>query len=179
MTRPNPSAFEVMAGLGRDALRAKLYPLISIRAPDECWPWRGRPQNGYGKFSVCGDGKDRVRIVAHRVAWIVEHWRDPGELLVCHSCDNRLCCNPAHLWLGTALDNHADMVAKGRRASMKWPRRVMAGPKLTREQAEAIRHRDLRPTEVVAATYGVCARHVMAIRAGTVWSPAVGKGSGL
>lgn len=51
--------------------------------------------------------------VASRVAWTLTHG-DPGDWFVLHRCDNPPCCNPAHLFLGTKGDNHADMVSKGR-----------------------------------------------------------------
>jgi DNA-binding CsgD family transcriptional regulator len=53
---------------------------------------------------------------AHRVAWFLEHGSIPAGQHVLHRCDNRLCCNPAHLFLGTNLDNIADRHAKGRTA---------------------------------------------------------------
>lgn len=80
---------------------------------DDCWMWlSGLFSNGYGQF-----WKKSGSIPAHRFAWQVSHGREaPKDLHVCHTCDNPLCVNPAHLFLGTALDNKLDCVSKGRHA---------------------------------------------------------------
>lgn len=83
--------------------------------PDACHPWMaGRLPTGYGRFSY--GGKD---VYAHR--WAYENYVGPipEGLQVLHHCDNPPCVNPAHLWLGTHADNHADKVAKGRQARGK------------------------------------------------------------
>ncbi len=51
---------------------------------------------------------------AHRVAYTLAFGPIQPRMVVCHRCDNGLCCNPAHLFLGTAGDNSRDMMAKGR-----------------------------------------------------------------
>ena len=77
-----------------------------------CWLWTAaRRTTGYGVFSF--NGKP---VTASRVSYILYHGVDPGDLFVCHTCDNPSCVNPEHLFLGTNLDNVNDRIAKGRPA---------------------------------------------------------------
>jgi hypothetical protein len=76
-----------------------------------CWEWTGTLQAvGYGKVSPWLD-KNRS---AHRAMFSLVVAPIPPKMYVLHTCDNRKCINPEHLWLGTHSDNQKDKVAKGR-----------------------------------------------------------------
>ena len=79
----------------------------------DCLEWTGYTRAfGYGQLMV--DGKC---VGTHRVAWTLANGPIPDGICVLHRCDNPPCCEPAHLFLGTAADNTADMIAKGRHRS--------------------------------------------------------------
>jgi len=84
--------------------------LPAVRSPDQCWEWtRSRYPTGYGHVSRrLGGG------YAHRAAYELWVGPIPVGLIVCHSCDNPPCVNPAHLWVGTQKENIRDRDKKGR-----------------------------------------------------------------
>lgn len=83
-----------------------------VNQTDTCWEWTGKSKpDGYVQFHLGGKFQ-----YIHRIARELTHGPIGGGLFVLHKCDNRLCCNPAHLFLGTHQDNMDDMKNKWRQA---------------------------------------------------------------
>lgn len=113
-----------------------------------CWVWTATLNRaGYGIMSVGGKTK-----LVHRESWRVHRGKLTAGKVLCHTCHNRACCNPAHLYEGTQADNMRDMSEANRGGSTKtsWlDRRVMAASVLLGE-----------PVKTVAERYGVSAATV-------------------
>lgn len=125
------------------------------RSVEGCWLWTGafnsRPDRpiGYGTITI-----RRKQLNTHRVAYESAIGPIPDGMMVCHTCDNRLCCRPSHLWLGTNRDNQLDAVSKG---TGGLPNRGQFKPKVAPEQRlEVIRRfRSGESRSAIAGAFGV------------------------
>lgn len=82
-----------------------------IVTPNGCWQFSGKPgSDGYGKLKIAGK-----TVRAHRAYYEQYVGTIPDGLWVLHHCDNPMCVNPAHLYVGTQKDNERDKDARGRR----------------------------------------------------------------
>jgi hypothetical protein len=114
--------------------------------PDACWIWEGAITSkwGYGCFALAF-GQTRG---AHKVAWLLTNGDTQG-FCVLHRCDNRVCVNPAHLFLGTKQDNSDDKIRKGRANTMALK------PDQVREIREALKDYRHGMVGELAKKYGV------------------------
>jgi len=156
-----------------DTMKSTISPRYETRfwsrvdrrdSEEECWEWTaGRFSTGYGQFWADGGS-----VYAHRISWVLTHGPIPNGLHVLHHCDNRACCNPHHLFLGTHSDNMADMVSKGR--NVKGER--SPNTKFSAETILDIRRRYAQgETQVaLAREYGVRQGTVSRIVRRTVWA---------
>lgn len=87
----------------------RLWSNILRKGVDDCWPWVLYTDRGYGQINIRSKAYRVPRLV-----YFLTTGKQPGRLRVRHTCDNRPCCNPRHLILGTALDNGRDMAERGR-----------------------------------------------------------------
>jgi len=125
-----------------------------VKGPDgECWPWLGSPSTyGYGVFRTPEKSADK----AHRVSYLMHRGEIPDGLQVMHSCDNRICVNPAHLSLGTNAQNQEQAWARDRKQRVR---------KLSPEDIKAIKKSKETNTKM-AVIFGVNQSEISRIRSG-------------
>jgi hypothetical protein len=125
---------------------------------------------------------------AHRVSYEMHVGPIPDGHFVCHRCDNKLCVNPDHLFVGTHKDNMRDMAMKGRAASglrhgrYTKPESILRGElnpnsKLTAEEASRIRDvyaKGGSSLSKLAAEFNVSKRTIHNVVQGIIWKPSLG-----
>jgi len=134
-----------------------------------CWIWRGAVKaSGYGQMTVSLTPKRKV-VSAHRLAWLLING-EIGDMCVLHRCDNPLCVNPDHLFLGTILDNWNDCVAKGR-AKLHLPNGRPRNTVLGLASVNEIRalHDGGLLSEDLALRFGVTGRSIRYILSRETW----------
>lgn len=167
---------------------------VAMTGADDCWEWQGAlTRLGYGTIKFSG-----LSTMAHRAAYQFHHGVVLPRMLmsrdmpvVMHTCDNRRCCNPAHLRLATQKENCQDRDAKGRGMNITCPDRQARGAghglrlhperaargtktghaKLTEGDIPAVRARLAAgdKQDDIAADYGVSRRTIGFIKAGVTW----------
>lgn len=140
--------------------------------PESCWEWSGttRP-SGYGQITVRRHSGEQSTMRVHRLAYMICKGQIPAGMFVCHSCDNRRCCNPAHLWLGTPKQNTSDMFTKGRDRHNPPKGEACFSAKVT--EAEVMEMRLMRqsgiPIKDIASKFGICRPNASRLTRGLTW----------
>lgn len=146
----------------RGTVRERFEPRVDRSGgPKACHLWKGRVWDGRAVFDTL-DRKSATN--AARVAWALVVGEPPDDMFVCHTCDNPLCVNPAHLFLDSHEGNMADMKAKGRASRGEHRHNAM----LDEAAVVAIR-RSTESTAELARAYGVSWATVARVRDGRSW----------
>lgn len=160
------SVLPPVKGKSDDAVRDLILSAIEYDTAGGCWLWAHLGMVGhYGRIGV-----GQYRGGAHRASYRLFNGPIPRGLSVLHKCDVPLCVNPAHLRVGTAADNTADMMAKGRGSKRHGERNTQA--KLTVADIEVIRQRIAAGDRQrsIAADFGVTDITICDIKRGRSWT---------
>lgn len=153
--------------------KVKILDRCSLDSHTGCWVWSGSviANSGYGRIKI-----NQVTYLAHRASWVAHKGYSAGQFCVCHSCDNKLCVNPDHLFIGTHKDNSMDMARKGRHGN-KGGDLHTGTKKLTSQDVIEIRSSDESPG-ALARRFSVGVNHIGTIRRGTQWRGAIAATAG-
>jgi hypothetical protein len=136
-----------------------------------CFLWLGfvnEAKPNYPQAMAVHNGRP---IPAARRSWLLHHGPIGDGLCVCHTCDNPMCVNPDHLFLGTRRDNTQDMIRKGRQRAPGDTPRGEAHPraKLNEDLVRKIRALAGRSAPQIAEDLGISVHNVRNVLRRTVW----------
>ena len=147
---------------------------VKVDEATGCWEWQGlKGYSGYGRFGLGGKSKR-----AHRVSYEIFVQPIADGMCVCHTCDNRCCVNPCHLFQGTNKQNTNDMIRKGRRYRVTGESNAWS--KLTEREVKLVwsfflRHPDVKGKKLgagafLARWFGVTDKAISAIKNKRTWT---------
>lgn len=142
-------------GSNLKSFREVFWSRAAVGEPTDCWDWLGpMDHNDYGTCFL-----DKKLMKAHRAAYWYAFGNLPTGLSICHSCNNKKCVNPSHLYAAKNGDNIRD-AAKAN----------LLGKKLSAEDVLEIRaHRDLFTGKEMAIIYGVTRHSISNVLRGHTW----------
>ncbi len=147
----------------------RFWSKVRVNGAGDCWPWgAGRSDGGYGQIMFA---PLKVMLGAHRISHAMHAGASILRFHTCHTCDNPPCCNPAHFFSGTHLENVRDCVAKGRFNHVPHLGSENGRSILTEDGVRAIKHR-LAHGEgqtQIARSLGVRAVVIWRIANGVTW----------
>lgn len=152
-------------------IEQRLIAHMKINPISGCWEWQGNTRGGYGRLTI-GSRKNESRksVSAHRLSYEVYKGTIPEGYEVCHTCDNRRCINPDHLFVGTRQENVDDRERKGRNIVHCGESNPRA--KLTQKDVLRMRQRKVQEKtsyEKLAKEYGVSKRTAQDAIKGDHW----------
>ena len=148
----------------RKSVEERFWKYVNKNTENGCWQWIGAINtNGYCQFGINGK-----LILAHRYSYELNKGPIPEGMCILHSCDNRRCCNPNHLSIGTQAENIKDKVNKNRQAIGS----MNGTSKLTEDQVLLIKNKLILGYKHVdlAKEFCVSDSAISKIKAGIIWT---------
>src|SRR6266436_1424728 len=128
----------------------------------DCVEWQGsKSKNGYGVWKKSGPDH-----YVHRSIWRKSFGEIPKGFYICHSCNNKACCNINHLYLATPKGNSSDAIRDG----LYKTRELHGRAKLTWNNISEIRNNSKAETQqCLADRFGVCQTTISRILLHEIW----------